>query len=140
MFDNNKFTNAKFYITLYYYRYFNPYIINHYNVINKLLTYKFIGLTYFKKYPQAQHYENLNEKLFRKNPTAKTEFIKSMESQEMLKKSIINDINLICNYNKNCEICCEHFQSLYIKEHYHIEQNISAVVDYIKDDIIKNKL
>lgn len=137
---NEFYKNIIFNLKLNYYRYLNPYVINHYNIINKLLTYKSIGVSYYSKYPKAQSFMNLNEELFSSNPKAKEEYIKSSEIQEKIKKSLINDINIICKSNKNYKISSENFQSYYIKYNYHIEQNIDSMIDYIKNDIIKNDI
>lgn len=134
------FTNIRLYTNLLYYKYFNPYVINHYNVINKLIKYKSIGLNYYNKYPSAKFASNLNKELFDSNPKAKEEFFYSSKLQEELKKSLINDINTICESNKKCDVCFEKFQSFYIKCDYHIEQNIDAVIDFVKKDIIKNNI
>lgn len=134
------FTEIRFYGNLFYYRYFNPYAINHYNVINKLITYKSIGLNYYNKYPNAQFSANLNKKLFDSNPKAKEEFEKSMELQNKIKKYVISDINTICESEKKFEIGSEKFQSFYIKYDYHIEQNIDAMIECVKKDIIKNDI
>jgi hypothetical protein len=136
--DYNKILkNIHYNVNLNYYRYFKPYYINHYNLINKLTEYKSVGLSYYDKYPNASNYRNLNEELFKKNHKAKEEFKIISKTQEQLKKTIINDINMICN---NYEINSDNFQSFYIKYDYHIEQNIDTMIDYIKKDIIKNNI
>lgn len=140
MINNKLYKDIKFKLKLNYYRYFNPYIINHYNVINKLLTFKTIGVSYFSKYPKAQSHVNLNDKLFDSNLKAKEEFLITAETQTNIKKSIIDDINIICKSDKKYEINSENFQSFYIKYDYHIEQNIDSMVEYLKKDIIKNDI
>ena len=126
--QNKFYEEIKFKLKLNYYRYFNPYIINHYNVINKLLTFKTIGVSYFSKYPKAQSHVNLNDKLFDSNSKAKEEFLITAETQTNIKKSIIDDIKIICKSDKKYEINSENFQSFYIKYDYHIEQNIDLIV------------
>lgn len=139
--NQNKFyTYIKFNLKLNYYRYFNPYVINHYNVINKLLTYKSIGQSYYSKYPSAQNFSNLNVELFESNPKAKEEFEKGMKIQDEIKKSIIDDIKIISKSEKKYEISSERFQSFYIEAEYHIEQFIDSLVNDIKRDIIKNEI
>ena len=140
---NNLWLNIKFNCNLMYYQYFNPYAINHYNLINKLNSYTAIASSYYKKYPTAKVFSN-NEELFEKNPKAQEEYRISSLTQEEIKKSIINDINCICkcvckqptSYN----ICSEQFHSFYIKDDYHIEQNIDSVVYILKQDIINNNI
>jgi hypothetical protein len=137
---NNIMTNINYYLKLNYYRYFNPYVINHYNLINKLITYKSIGLSYYNKYPGASGWGNLNEKLFEEKPQAKHEFYSCSKQQEQIKKQVLSDINFLSNKNKNYKICSESFQSFYVKYDYHIEQNIDAVINYLKADVIANEL
>lgn len=86
----------KYNLKLNYYKYFNPYIINHYNIINKLVIYKSIGLSYYNKYPNSESFINLNEKLFSTNSKAKEEFEIGSLTQKIIKKSIIDDVNIIC--------------------------------------------
>lgn len=102
---SNFFANIIFYKNLFYYRYFNPYAINHYNIINKLIMYK-----------------------------------SSIELHEQIKKSLICDIHTICQSEKKFEICTEKFQLFYIKYNYHIEQNIDAMIECVKKDIIINDI
>jgi hypothetical protein len=139
--DSNYFklysTQFYFNVKLYYYRYFNPYKINHYNIINKLHQYKYISSNYFQKYPTAKNWGNLNEELFKENPSSKTEFYSCSKEQDILKNQVVSDIKLICKNNKECILCSEWFQNFYIKYDYHIEQNIDGVIDYIKNDVIK---
>ena len=134
--QNNYFkpyiTQINFNINLYYYRFFNPYKINHYNLINKLHQYKYISSNYFKKYPSASPWGNENEQLFKENPSSKTEYYSCSEQQQQLKQQIVSDIKTICNNNNNCNLCSEWFQSFYIQYDYHIEQNIDGVIGYIK--------
>jgi CRISPR/Cas system-associated protein Cas5 (RAMP superfamily) len=132
--------NFEYYFKLYYYRYFNPHIVNHYNLINKLNTYKSIGLSYYKKYPGASNWGNLNEKLFEEKPQAKQEFCYCLEQQEQIKKQILLDIKFLSKKNKNYKICSDYFQSFYVEYDYHIEQNIDSVINYLKEDIIVNEL
>lgn len=85
-------------LKLNYYRYFNPHKINHYNIINKLLRYKSIGLSFYLKYPDARNYVNLNDELFRKNPNAESEFKKNAFEQEkknFIIKEIKNNMKII---------------------------------------------
>lgn len=127
--------DLKFYFYLLNYRYFNPHAINHYNLINKLIKYKSIGKSYFVKYPTANNFINLNEELFNKNPKAKEEFLLSSKMQLQLKKSIIDEINVICKKTDQCKICSKEFQSFYIDTDYHVEQNIDLMINDIKSDI-----
>ena len=137
---NKMYININFNLKLNYYRYFNPYVINHYNIINKLLTYKYVGQSYFSKYPKAEGWANLNNELFDSNPKAKEEFEKGMKIQSNIKKSIVDDIKMISKSEIKYEISSERFQSFYIEADYHIEQNIDSMVNYIKEDIIKNDI
>lgn len=137
---NNMATNFKYYTKLYYYRYFDPYIINHYNLINKLNKYKSIGLSYYNKYPGASGWGNLNEKLFEEKPEAKQEFYSCSEQQDLIKKQVLSDVKFLSKKNKNYKICSDFFQSFYVKYDYHIEQNIDSVINYLKEDVIANEL
>jgi hypothetical protein len=128
-----------FNINLYYFRYFEPYLINHYNLINKLLKIQNIGKEYHKKYPTTLPFINLNNNLFKKYPKAQNEFIVSSKKQQLLKYSIINDINYICNTNNDYEICSEKFISFFIEKNYHIEQYPELMIENIKNDIMSKK-
>lgn len=75
----------KFNMCLIYYKYFNPYIINHYNLINKLNVYKTIGLSFYDKYPNASNWKNLNDELFKNNQIAEQEFNICLEQQKKIK-------------------------------------------------------
>jgi hypothetical protein len=130
----------KFNINLSYYKYFNPYTINHYNLINKLNVYKSISLSYYNKYPEASNWRNLNDELFKNIPISKQEFFSCVEQQEQIKKQILSDINFLTKKNKNYDIGSEFFQSFYIKADYHIEQNIDQVINYLQKDIMKNQI
>ena len=88
LFDNNRCkmcANIRFNVKLYYYRYFDPYRINHYNLINKLVTYQNIALRYLKKYKGATVFSHLNENLYNSNPKAKEEFEIESEMQRQIK-------------------------------------------------------
>lgn len=130
----------KFNINLIYYRYFNPYTVNHYNLINKLNLYKSIGLSFYDKYPGASNWGNLNDELFKNNPDAKKNFDSCVEQQVQIKKQIMSDINFLTKKNKNYDICSDFFQSFYVKSYYHIEQNIDGVIYFLQKDIIKNEI
>ena len=133
-------TNINYYLRLNYYRYLNPHIINHYNLINKLNKYKSIGLSYFNKYPNSSNWVNLNDKLFEEYPEAKQEFFSCSKQQEQIKNQVLSDINFLSKKNKNYNICSDYFQSFYVKHDYHIYQNIDTIINYLKKDIIDNKL
>jgi hypothetical protein len=130
-------TKFNFYKNLYYYKFFNPYRINHYNLINKLYQFKYISNNYFKKYPSASNWGSENEELFEKNPSSREEFYSCSKEQELLVKQLVSDIKIICNNNKECDLCSEWFQDFYIKYSYHIEQNIDGMINTIEKDIIK---
>ena len=133
----NLFKNEiKFNLNLYYFRLFDPYKINHYNLINKLNKYKSISENYYNKYPGTVEWINLNEEIFKQIPEAKNEYLLCSEDQKLIKKQLITDIKLLCVKNKNCTICSDFFQSFYIEYDYHIEQNIDNMIHYIKKDII----
>lgn len=134
--------NLKYNLKLIYYRVFDPYTINHYNVINKLIRYKKVGLLYYNKYPNAQSFENLNKELFDSNPNAKQEWDKISTIQSELQVSVINDIMHICNCNKNSAsvICSTNFKSYFIEKNYHIGQYVDTVIELVKKDIKINKL
>lgn len=129
----------KFNINLLYFKYFNPYTINHYNLINKLNKYKSISLSYYAKYPGSSNWGNLNDKLFEDKPHAKQEFYFCSEQQKQIKKQILSDINFLSKKNKNYNICSDYFQSFYVKYDYHIDQNIDNVINYLEEDIMKNE-
>lgn len=132
--------NIELRVNLFYYKHFNPYVTNHYNIVNKLEKYKSLSLCYFKKYPDSSNWGNLNEEFFNKNPNAKNEFYSCGKQQVQIKKEILSDIEFLCRNNKNCDICSDYFQSFYVEYNYHIEQNIDTVIDYLKKDIINNQL
>lgn len=75
--------------------------------------------------------------MFKENPSSKTEFYSCSKEQGLLKNQVVSDIKLICNNNKECDLCSDSFQDFYIKYDYHIEQNIDNVINCIKKDIIK---
>lgn len=133
-------THIKFNIYLLYYKYFDPYTVNHYNLINKLNKYESIGLSYYNKYPKASNWSNLNDKLNKVNPQAEQDFNFCLEQQEQIKKQIMSDINFLSKKNKNYNICSDFFQSFYVRYNYHIDQNIVGVINYLKEDIIKNEI
>lgn len=143
---NNFLNEFVFHSKLIYYKYFNPFEINHYNLINKLQLYKSIGLNWYSKYPGASNWGNLNEGLFEKEPEAKKNFYEISEKQEKIKKSLISDINILTKFylrkssNPSLKICSEQFQSFYIVNDYHIEQNIDGMIRVIKDDILENNI
>lgn len=131
---------VKFNINLIYYRYFNPYTVNHYNLINKLNSYKSIGLSFYDKYPGSSNWGNLNDELFKNKPDAKKNFYSYVEQQVQIKKQIMSDINFLTKKNKNYDICSDFFQSFYVKSDYHIEQNIDGVIYFLQKDIMKNEI
>jgi hypothetical protein len=121
-----------FNINLSYYRWFDPYIINHYNLINKLLKFKNIGEKYYRKYPNAQNF--IDTDLV--DTECKNEYMEKSKQQEQIKYSIINDISNICKSdNNNCVICSEKFKQFYIERNYHIGENIELMIEIIKKDI-----
>ena len=122
---------------MYYYRFLDPYQINHYNLINKLEKYKSISTTYFSKYPSFSNWGNLNDKLF-ENPLIKQEFVSCVKVQSQIKTQVLHDIQILCNENKNSDLCSEQFQTFYVQTNYHIEQNIDDVIDRVKSDITKH--
>jgi hypothetical protein len=125
---------------LYYYRFIEPYKPNHYNLINKLYCYESIGKDYLNKYPTSSVWINENEKLFNNQPYAKDDYMYASEIQAIIKKSIINDIDIISKNNKNYNISKDKFQKYYIKSNYHIEQNIDDIIYELKNDIIMNDI
>lgn len=144
MFSTNKFkpiiNNIELNANLSYYKYFDPYTTNHYNLINKLEKYKSLSSCYLSKYPNSSVWINSNDDFFDKNPDAKNEFHSCVSQQSVIKKEILSDIEFLCSKNKNCDICTDFFQSFYIKHNYHIDQNIDGVINYLKKDIINNEL
>ena len=138
MLDLKPYINQiNFGLKLYYYRFLDPYQINHYNLINKLDKYKSISTTYFNKYPYFSNWGNLNEKLF-ENPLIKQEFVSCVKVQSQIKTQVLHDIQILCNENKNSDLCSEQFQTFYVQTNYHIEQNIDDVIDRVKSDITKH--
>lgn len=131
--------NLHYYTTLLYYRIFNPYEINHYNVINKLYCYKSLGNIYYYTYPNAKSSINMNDELFLNNPKAKSDFLNTHEIQQKLKKSILYDLKIISNDTQNYNINTIKFKTFYIEKDYHIEQNIDALISELKKDIIIKK-
>jgi hypothetical protein len=134
------YTNIKYIYKLYYYRFIDPYKPNHYNLINKLYSYESIGKDYLNKYPTSSVWINENENLFINQPSARDDYMNASEIQEKIKKSIINDIDIISKKNKNYNISKDEFQTFYIKSNYHIEQNIDGIIDELKNDIIMNDI
>ena len=138
MLDLKPYINQiNFGLKLYYYRFLDPYQINHYNLINKLDKYKSISTTYFNKYPSFSNWGNLNDKLF-ENPLIKQEFVSCVKVQSQIKTQVLHDIQILCNENKNSDLCSEQFQTFYVQTNYHIEQNIDDVIDRVKSDITKH--
>ena len=138
MLDLKPYINQiNFGLKLYYYRFLDPYQINHYNLINKLDKYKSISTTYFNKYPSFSNWGNLNDKLF-ENPLIKQEFVSCVKVQSQIKTQVLHDIQVLCNENKNSDLCSEQFQTFYVQTNYHIEQNIDDVIDRVKSDITKH--
>ena len=138
MLDLKPYINQiNFGLKLYYYRFLDPYQINHYNLINKLDKYKSISTTYFNKYPSFSNWGNLNDKLF-ENPLIKQEFVSCVKVQSQIKTQVLHDIQILCNENKNSDLCSEQFQTFYVQTNYHIELNIDDVIDRVKSDITKH--
>jgi hypothetical protein len=136
MLDLKPYINQiNFGLKLYYYRFLDPYQINHYNLINKLDKYKSISTTYFNKYPSSSNWGNLNDKLF-ENPSIKQEFVSCVKVQSQIKTQVLHDIQVLCNENKNSDLCSEQFQTFYVQTNYHIEQNIDDVIDRVKSDVM----
>ena len=136
MLDLKPYINQiNFGLKLYYYRFLDPYQINHYNLINKLNKYKSISTTYFNKYPSFSNWGNLNDKLF-ENPLIKQEFVSCVKVQSQIKTQVLHDIQILCNENKNSDLCSEQFQTFYVQTNYHIEQNIDDVIDCVKSDVM----
>ena len=136
MLDLKPYINQiNFGLKLYYYRFLDPYQINHYNLINKLDKYKSISTTYFNKYPSFSNWGNLNDKLF-ENPLIKQEFVSCVKVQSQIKTQVLHDIHVLCNENKNSDLCSEQFQTFYVQTNYHIEQNIDDVIDCVKSDVM----
>lgn len=132
-------SELNFLFRLNYYKYFKPNEVNHYNIINKLLFYKQIGLKYLDKYPTARNFINLNEELFNKEPEAKSEYLKVSETQKKIKKNVISDIKTICETNKNYNMASKEFQEFYIKYDYHIDE-VDLLIKDLKKDIVDNKI
>jgi hypothetical protein len=120
-------------------RYFDPYLINHYNLINTALQMKKLGEEYHKKYPNSQTFINLNDELFTKNPEAKSEYINVAKKQRNLKNSIISDLTYICKQDNcaNYEICSGKNKLFFIEQDYHIEQNLNLLIETANKDINK---
>ena len=138
MLDLKPYINQiNFGLNLYYYKFFDPYQINHYNLINKLDKYKSISATYFNKYPSSSNWSNLNEKLF-ENSSIKQEYFSCVKVQSQIKTQVLHDIQVLCNENKNSDLCSERFQAFYVQTNYHIDQNIDNVIDCVKKDVMKN--
>jgi hypothetical protein len=97
--------------------------------------YKSISTTYFNKYPSSSNWGNLNDKLF-ENPSIKQEFVSCVKVQSQIKTQVLYDIQILCNENKNSDLCSEQFQTFYVQTNYHIEQNIDDVIDCVKSDVM----
>ena len=137
MLDLNPYINQiKFGLKLYYYRFLDPYQINNYNLINKLNKHNSISIHFFNKYPSASNWFNLNDKLF-ENLSIKQEFLSCSKAQSNIITQVLHDIQILCNENKNSDLCSEQFQSFYVEKKYHIEQNIDEVIDCVKNDVMK---
>lgn len=135
---NNIFNNIIFNSKLNYYKFFNPCDINHYNIINKLKNYKKMGLNYYKKYPNAKGFINLNDDLFKSNNNALIEFNNVANEQNKLITSIIDDVNILSKSDEDLIFKTKKFNSFYIEKKYHIEQYPNMMIDEIKNDIYQH--
>lgn len=132
----------KFKYNLYYYKLFYPNEMNIYNIINDANKWKKLATNYFTKYPNSSAWINLNDELFKDNPCAKNEYIKTSIEQKILKKKIISNVNCLCGLEeyRDYNMCSKKFKDYYIEKDYHITDDIDGFVENIKSDIIKNNL
>jgi hypothetical protein len=109
---NTIVTNIGFYYNLYYYRFVSPYLINHYNVINKLIAYKSLG-----------------NRLLLNDPDSASEVMKLFENQNYIIDQIVNDIRYLRTKT-----------TFYIDRPYHIERHTDAVIKILTNDILEHNL
>ena len=97
---NTIVTNIGFYYNLYYYRFVSPYLINHYNVINKLIAYKSLG-----------------NRLLLNDPDSASEVMKLFENQNYIIDQIVSDIRYLRTKTTDYSINNNHVQTFYTLEH-----------------------
>jgi len=118
----------EFNIKLNYYKCFDPYEINHYNLINNLNKCISIYENYYKICLPEYYFTPLN---IYTTKCQNTKFLR--EKQSLIIKKILNDINYICSENNKYNICSNEFK--YIVN----DVNLEYVKEYIKKDIIDNQ-
>jgi hypothetical protein len=64
--------------------------------------------------------------------------VSCVKVQSQIKTQVLHDIQVLCNENKNSDLCSEQFQTFYVQANYHIEQNIDDVIDCVKTDVTKH--
>lgn len=142
----NIYNKFQYNLNLYYYKYVKPNNVNHYNIINKLDKYIYLGSSYYKKYPNASSWINLNDKLFLNNPKAIEDYNNCANQQKQLHKQILLDLissndnnnNNNNNNNKNYTICSQQFKHFWIESSYHIGQYPQDLKKILIKDIIKH--
>lgn len=130
----------QYYIYKLYFKYYDTKTINHYKLLLILEKYKKIGIGYFKKYPDAEPFINLNDELFIKNNKAKKDFIKTIEKQNELENEFYEYREIICTNSENSQdfkICSKYFEDFYVGKKYHFKQSINNLIKTVNQDIIK---
>jgi hypothetical protein len=124
-------------LTKLYYKYINISEVNHYKLLILAEEYKNIGEKYFKKYPNAKGWINLDKELFDSNKNAKIDFNTISKRQSEIKKEFFENREIIC---KKCEnekyiICSDNFEKFYVKQDYHYGESIDNIIKNIITDI-----
>jgi hypothetical protein len=129
--------NINFKINKLYYKYINTSVINHYRLLLLTEEYRNIGINYYKKYPTAQEFINLNKDLFDSNKNAEKDYIDGSIKQTNIKNDFYVKQEILCEdtKNKDCKVCSDSFKQKYLNQKYHFEQSIENIISDIQDDI-----
>lgn len=129
--------NINFKINKLYYKYINTSVINHYRLLLLTEEYRDIGINYYKKYPTAQGFINLNKQLFDSNKQAEIDYTDSSKKQSNIKNDFLIKQKILCKdcKNKDYKVCSDSFQKKYLNHSYHFEQNIENIISDIEYDI-----
>ena len=133
--------NIKLELNKLYYKYINTSCVNYYRLLILSEEYRAIGKKYFKKYPKATGWINLNKELFDTNKQAEIDYIDSSEKQANIQKEFFEKREMVCKNCKNKKdsiLCSDFFEDFYVSRKYHYGQCIENIVQDIKTDIKRN--
>lgn len=125
-----------------YYKYIDKSVVNHYRLLITSEEIQANKQEYYRKWPSATGWTNLDEKMFEIFPQSRIDREHASNIDKDLKAEFFYKVNEICKNDtcKKYKICQENLQHYYIDKKYHYGKNLEPVIEALKEDIENNGL